>query len=135
MKNITTKDYVRGKGNRRSKQKSKRELVGYVPMAKRIADLKAAGIRTAAVRDERYYDDLLGDKAYKEFEIPPLPRHIPADLSEVADLAREYKARQAAIEERVREYMEARANSSGVGASPPREPAAETPAAPEGAEQ
>lgn len=119
-------------GNAPSKLKNKRELVGYVPMAKRIADLKAAGIRTAAVRDERYFDDLVGDKAYDKFDIPPLPRHIPADLSEVADLAREYKARQAAIEEKVRQYMEARAVSPGVGPSAPREPAAETPVEPEG---
>ena len=69
-------------------------------MERRIADLKAAGIRTAAVRDQRYFDEIAQDAELQNMEIPPMPRHIPADLAEVSDLARYYNERQKMIEQR-----------------------------------
>ena len=84
MKNITLGNYKARKGNVKSKLPTRRELTGYVPMERRIADLKAAGIRTAAVRDQRYYDEIAEGIDFTDVEIPPMPRHIPADLAAVS---------------------------------------------------
>ena len=65
------------RGNPASKLANKRELVGYVPMEKRVTSLMAAGLRTAAVRDQEYFDTINDDGNIPP--IPPLPRHMPAD--------------------------------------------------------
>jgi len=137
MMNITTAEYTPRKGNAPSKKPNRRELTGYVPMERRIADLKAAGIRTAAVRDQRYYDEMKEGFDIDSVDIPPMPRHIPADLAEVSDLARFYKERQRIIEQKVRELNEKRRELAPdvTGVSPPREPAAETPVDPIGSKK
>lgn len=87
-------------GEKESRLKTKRELVGYVPTEKRIAALLAAGLQTSMVRDMKFYDSTSED--VEGIELPPLPRHVPSDLAEVSTLAREYAARRAFIEERIR---------------------------------
>lgn len=87
-------------GEKESRLKTKRELVGYVPTEKRIAALLAAGLQTAMVRDMKLYDSTSED--VEGIDLPPLPRHVPADLAEVSTLAREYAARRGLIEERIR---------------------------------
>lgn len=103
--NVKTYNEAKGKddefyaGNPASKLPNKRELVGYVPMERRVTALMAAGLRTAAVRDQEFFDTINDDESIPP--IPPLPRHIPADLADVSDLAREYMARRREIEARV----------------------------------
>lgn len=128
------------KGNPKSKQRSKRELVGYLPMEKRITAIMAAGLRTAAQKDVDYYDSIKQDD---DLPIPPIPRHFPADLAEMSEHARHYADRRRQIEERVKETRQKRIEAlrasqqspgggtpPGTGLSAPREPAAETPVAP-----
>jgi len=121
FQNITTQDYEVRKGNPKSDLPNKRELIGYMPLEKRIAELKAAGLRTAYDRDAKFYDYIKGEEG-GDF-VPPLPRHIPADLSEVADLYHYYQDRKRELEERLRAQQEARINAekkaSVSGGSPP----------------
>lgn len=137
MKNITVGNYKAHKGNPKSKLPTRRELTGYVPMERRIADLKAAGIRTAAVRDQRYYDEIADGVDIEDLVIPPMPRHIPADLAEVSDLARYYNERQKIIEQKVREINEKRREVARevAGASPPPEPPGKGAVEPEGSKK
>lgn len=137
MKNITLGNYKAHKGNAKSKLPTRRELTGYVPMERRIADLKAAGIRTAMVRDQRYFDEIAAEVDWNDLEIPPMPRHIPADLAEVSDLARYYSERQKIIEQKVREINEKRRELArdAVGASPPPEPPGKGAVEPEGSKK
>lgn len=113
-------------GNPASKLPNKRELVGYVPMERRVTSLMTAGLRTAAVRDQEYFDTINDDQSIPP--MPPLPRHIPADLAEVSDLAREYMGRRREIEARVvevrRKAAEKRQEDAG---SVTDEPAGGTP--------
>lgn len=115
-------DTVPGKGNPPSKLPNKRELVGYIPMHRRVAALIAAGLNTAASKDMQYYD-MLGEDV-GELSAPPLPRHLPSDLSDVSDLARIYKERRAEIEAKVnlarqKRLEAARAASEGKAAPSP----------------
>jgi len=121
FKNVTTQEYERRKGNPKSDLPNKRELIGYMPLEKRIAELKAAGLRTAYHRDRKFYDYLRGEED-GEF-IPPLPRHMPADLAEVADLYHEYQARRREIEARLNVTLEERRRAGGK----PRPPEGGTP--------
>jgi len=127
-------------GNPKSEQRSKRELVGYMPMEKRITALMAAGLRTAAQKDVDYYDSIKQDD---DLPIPPIPRHFPADLAEMSEHARHYAERRREIEDRVKEARQKRLEAfrasqnspgggtpPGTGLSAPREPAADTPVAP-----
>jgi len=137
MKNITLGNYKAHKGNVKSKLPTRRELTGYVPMERRVADLKAAGIRTAAVRDQRYFDEIAAEVDWKDIEIPPMPRHIPADLAEVSDLARYYNERQKIIEQKVREINERRRELArdATGPSAPPEPPGKGAVEPEGSKK
>ena len=105
------------RGNPASKLANKRELVGYVPMEKRVTSLMAAGLRTAAVRDQEYFDTINDDGNIPP--IPPLPRHMPADLADVSDLAREYMARRREIEARVVEARQKAAEKPQEGPQGP----------------
>lgn len=115
-----------GKGNPKSKLPTKRELVGYVPMEKRVTALMAAGIRTASERDEQFFDTINSEGIPP---MPPLPRHMPADLAEVSDLAREYQERRRIIEARLEEARQKLQEGSGVtpkddsGGTPPAQAA------------
>ena len=104
-------------GNPASKLPNKRELVGYVPMERRVTALMAAGLRTAAVRDEEFFDSINDDETIPP--MPPLPRHMPADLAEVSDLAREYMARRREIEARVVEARQKAAEKPQEGPQGP----------------
>lgn len=113
------------KGNPKSKLPTKRELVGYVPMERRITALMAAGLRTAAFRDSEYYDTIKGED---DLPVSPLPRHMPADLAEVSDLAREYSARKREIEAKMlmaREKRQAMAQTPLNTSANPQERAPE----------
>ena len=135
--NVTLASYGNYNGNSKSKLPTRRELTGYVPMERRIADLKAAGIRTAAVRDQRYFDEIAAEVDWNDLEIPPMPRHIPADLAEVSDLARYYSERQKIIEEKVREINEKRRELAhdAAGPSAPPEPPGKGAVEPEGSKK
>lgn len=137
MRNITLGNYKAHKGNPKSKLATRRELTGYVPMERRIADLKSAGIRTAAVRDQRYFDEIKNGVKIEEIDIPPMPRHIPADLAEVSDLARYYNWRQKIIEQKVREINEKRRELApdAAGPSAPPEPPGKGAVEPEGSKK
>lgn len=124
QKLVTTRDYQPRAGNPKSNKPSKRELIGYMPLEKRLAELKAAGLRTAYDRDLKYFDLVKGETEI-EF-MPPLPRHIPADLSDVSDLYHVYHERRQELEKKLQEAKQkARTPSSAVGASgdtPTKEP-------------
>lgn len=104
-------------GNPASKLPNKRELVGYVPMERRVTALMAAGLRTAAVRDQEFFDSINDDETIPP--MPPLPRHMPADLAEVSDLAREYMGRRSEIEARVVEVRRRAAEKPQEGPQGP----------------
>jgi len=87
-----------------------------MPLEKRIAELKAAGLRTAYDRDKKYFDDVVGNQNI-EF-IPPLPRHIPADLSDVSDLYHHYQERKMELEQRIQKMRQ-----DAVAEKKPEEPA------------
>lgn len=80
------------------KEPTCRELIGYMPLEKRVAAILAAGLNTAASKDMRYYDDDVGLES-----VPPFPRHMAADLAEVYEQAAIYRERRMAIEQSIRE--------------------------------
>lgn len=121
---LTIQDVPEYKGNDATKLPTKRELVGYVPQEKRIAALLAAGLRTAAYRDLEFYD--IVDDEISSVEPPLLPRHIPSDLAEVSEIAREYRKKRMEIEERVRQAIER--DKAGKEEPAPEQPV-QTPAA------
>lgn len=80
---------------------SKVQLSGYVPDEKRVADLLHAGLLRSAVADE-YYDTLFDFAGIQDLPaIPPLPRAFPSTLAEVSEVAREFKERSLALNERL----------------------------------
>lgn len=85
--------------------KSKTELLGYVSLEMRIAQLQVAGLRTKLARDELY--DSLIDR--EDLPNPPiLPRHFQADMADVAEYNRYYQARRAEINDKIRVALEER---------------------------
>lgn len=83
------------------KKKSKRELLGFVSLEKRIAQLHLAGLRNLVARDQ-LYDSVDGREEVLE-TAPPFPRHFEADMAEVSDLYRMYADRRAEAEVRIAE--------------------------------
>lgn len=83
-------------------RKSKTELLGYVPLNKRIAQLQISGIRTMLARDA-LYDDLVGKD--DDIPVPVLPRHLQADMAEASEAYRYYKARRKELEAKLRQTM------------------------------
>lgn len=81
---------------------SKTELLGYVPLNKRIAQLQISGIRTMLARDA-LYDDLVGRD--DDIPVPVLPRHLQADMAEASEAYRYYKARRKELEAKLRQTM------------------------------
>lgn len=80
------------------------ERLGYVPSHKRIAALISAGLSLQVTRDELwdYFKD--DESMLKEFpDLPPLKRHLDADLADLSQMARVYAHRRREIEVKVRE--------------------------------
>jgi len=120
---VTTRDYQPSAGNLKSNKPNRRELVGYLPLEKRLAALKMAGLNTAYDKDKRYFDLVKGEEDI-EF-MPPLPRHIPADLSEVSDVYHYYQDRRRELEQRVQETLKKKRTpngAEGAGDTPTNEP-------------
>lgn len=118
-------------------KKSRTELLGYVPLERRIASLQISGLRTSVYRDRLAQMGLLPDAKYFDTEsehyVPPvpLPRHMDADLAEVSELGRYYFQKRASIETRIREerklrVAEARGAGSEEGSQPSSSPPGDT---------
>jgi len=81
------------------------ERLGYVPSHKRIAQLISAGLNLQVTRDELW--DLVKDSEKDMMadlpEMPPLRRHLDADLADLSQISRVYAQRRRLIEERLQE--------------------------------
>lgn len=84
--------------------KDRCERLGYVPSHKRIAQLISAGLNLQVTRDE-LWDVISKDESLIEDlpAMPPLRRHLDADLADLSQISRIYAERKRTIEERVRE--------------------------------
>jgi len=114
---VTTKDYQPKAGNPKSNKPNRRELVGYLPLEKRLAALKMAGLNTAFDKDKKYFDLIKGEEDI-EF-MPPLPRHVPADLAEVSDVYHYYQEKRKQLEDRVRQALQNKAAVQPPGEAKP----------------
>ncbi|AXH77755.1 MAG: hypothetical protein [Microviridae sp.] len=115
------------------------ERLGYVPTHKRIAQLISAGLNLQVARDELW--DVISDNEalFKDLPaMPPLRRHLDADLADLSQMSREYAARKRVVEERLREHvLERRAVAkvtADAQASGVVQPSAGQGAAPQGGE-
>lgn len=100
--------------------RSKTELLGYIPLEKRIAQLQVAGLRTMLARDSLY--DELASGRDAQIKPPLLPRHFEADMADVSELYRFYKERRRDIEDRIKDEVKRKA---GVQGASPVNPAGE----------
>lgn len=115
------------------------ERLGYVPSHKRMASLISAGLSLQVTRDElwdfvsKQDPDIVKDLP----PVPPLRRHLDADLADLSQTARTYQHRRRLIEERVRaKQISEQAKLAGGGAGlqgPASSPAGGAAGAPEGA--
>lgn len=138
MKFVNVVTYKPKKGEVQKDRTQITQLAEYKPFQHMLADLTISGLNTSAKQAMAFYDS---NKGPDDVQIPLLPRHVSADITEVQRVAQYYAGQKQKIEDKVRELREKRIEelkekarlaqqAAAEGLNAPRSPARDSLAAP-----